>query len=84
MIISSMEKKIIKKTLRGKVISTKMKDTAVVMVERYIKYPIYDKYHKVSKKYKVHDPGNTVKEGDTVMIESCRPISKTKSFIIKN
>lgn len=76
------ENKIVKKVLDGKVVSTKMKDTAVVAVDRYIKYPIYGKYHRVTKKYKAHDPGNTVKEGDKVKIESTRPISKDKHFVL--
>jgi small subunit ribosomal protein S17 len=42
----------------------------------------YKKYYKVSKKYKVHDVGNTKKVGDKVEIVSSRPISKDKHFII--
>lgn len=72
--------KTIKKTLRGTVISSKMKDTVVVRVERYEKHPKYQKYMKVSKKYKAHNPGNTAKEGDMVTIRSCRPLSKDKHF----
>lgn len=77
-----MESKVVKKTLNGKVVSTKMKDTIVVAVDRYIKYPIYGKYYRVTKKYKVHDPGNTANEGDLVYIESTRPISKDKHFVL--
>lgn len=68
------------KVLRGTVVSDKMKDTVVVLVNRYVKHPKYKKYIKSSKKYKAHNPGNTVKVGETVNIRSCRPISKTKSF----
>ena len=71
------------KVLKGKVVSTKMKDTVVVEVDRYVKYPIYEKYHTVTKRYKVHDPENTVKVGETVEIISCKPISKHKKFLIK-
>lgn len=70
------------KTLRGKVVSTKMKDTIVVNVERYIKHPKYKKYYTVSKKYHVHDAGNTTSVGDTVNIRECRPLSKTKHFTL--
>ncbi len=70
------------KTLRGVVTSDKMQDTAVVSVQRYVKHPKYKKYMKINKKYHVHNPGNRAKEGDTVTIRSCRPLSKTKSFEI--
>lgn len=73
-----------KKVLKGKVVSTAMSDTAVVAVERFTKMPKYGKYRKVTKRYKVHDPGNTVSVGDTVHIGACRPISKEKHFIVMN
>ena len=68
------------KELRGVVVSDKMKDTVVVRVTRYVKHPKYKKFMKLSKRFKAHNPGNTVHTGDTVTIRSCRPISKTKSF----
>lgn len=71
-----------KKELRGKVVSDKMQDTAVVAVSRYIKHPKYKKYMKKTQKFKAHNPGNKAKEGDTVTIRSCRPLSKTKHFEI--
>lgn len=79
-----MEKKttIKKQTLSGVVVSDKMKDTIVVVVERYVKDPKYQKFITLRKRYKVHDAGNTKKVGDKVTIESCRPISKQKSFIV--
>jgi small subunit ribosomal protein S17 len=69
-----------RKTFTGTVVSDKMKDTVVVRVTRYVKHPKYKKYMKLSKRFKAHNPGNTVKEGDTVTIRSCRPISKQKNF----
>ena len=77
-----MEEKKNKKTLRGTVVSAKMQDTAVVTVDRYVKHPIYGKYRRTTKRYKAHDPGNTASAGDVVVIESCRPISKEKTFRI--
>jgi len=68
------------KTLNGKVVSDKMKDTCVVLVEHYIKYPKYGKYYTQMKKYKVHDVGNTKKIGDTATIVECAPISRHKHF----
>lgn len=75
-------KKIQKKELRGKVVSDKMQDTAVVAVSRFVMHPKYKKYMKKTQKFKAHNPGNKAKEGDTVTIRSCRPLSKTKHFEI--
>ncbi|MBU6310669.1 30S ribosomal protein S17 [Patescibacteria group bacterium] len=72
------------KTLTGVVVSDKMKDTVTVRVNRFIKLPKYKKYVLRSKKYLAHDPGNTAKVGDRVVIRSSRPISKRKHFIIVN
>lgn len=72
------------KTLKGVVVSDKMKDTVVVSVVRFVIHPKYKKYHKVSKKYKAHDAGNTKKVGDKVEIKECKPISKDKHFIVVN
>jgi small subunit ribosomal protein S17 len=71
-----------KKILRGTVVSDKMTDTAVVAVSRYVKHAKYKKYMKITKRYQAHNPGNTAKEGDVVVIRSCRPLSKHKSFEI--
>ena len=71
-----------KKELRGKVVSAKMQDTAVVAVSRYVKHPKYKKFMKKTAKFSVHNPGNKAKEGDLVTIRSCRPLSKTKLFEI--
>ncbi|MCA9365537.1 30S ribosomal protein S17 [Candidatus Kaiserbacteria bacterium] len=73
-----------RRTLSGTVVSTKMKDTATVAVERYVKHPKYKKYQRRTKKYLVHDAGNTVKEGQKVDIREIRPISKRKHFEIVN
>lgn len=70
------------KTLQGVVVKTAMKDTATVLVERYVKHPKYKKYYKDSKKFLAHDPGNAAKVGDKVTIRETRPISKRKRFAI--
>jgi len=57
-----------------------MADTVTVRVDRYVKHPKYKKYFVRSKKYLVHDPGNTVAIGDRVTIVACRPISRRKHF----
>lgn len=71
-----------KKRLSGTVVSSKMKDTVVVLVERYVKVPKYGKYVVKRKRFKAHDAGNTAKDGDKVVIEECMPVSKDKRFKI--
>lgn len=70
------------RVLRGKVVASKMTDTITVAVERYVKHPKYKKYQRRTKKFLVHDAGNTAKVGDTVEITEVRPISKRKSFTL--
>lgn len=66
----------------GTVVKTGMKDTATVRVDRYVKNAKYKKYFVRSKKYLVHDPGNSAKVGDTVTIVHTKPISKRKTFVV--
>ena len=70
------------KTFEGVVVKSAMKDTATVQVERYVKHPKYKKYMKLSKKFLVHDVGNTAQIGEKVVIRETRPISKRKRFIL--
>lgn len=78
-----MEKKTTKaKVLQGVIVSDKMDKTVTVLVNRFVKHPKYGKFMNISKKYKVHDEKNTYKEGDRVLIEECRPISKDKTFTV--
>ena len=67
-------------SFKGVVVKTAMKDTVTVEVSRYVKHPKYKKFQTKTKKYLVHDPGNTTQVGDKVTIVACRPISKLKSF----
>jgi small subunit ribosomal protein S17 len=64
----------------GSVVSDKMDKSAVVMIERKVKHPIYGKFMKKSTKFHIHDEDNECGVGDTVQIAECRPISKTKSW----
>ena len=64
----------------GKVISDKMDKSATVMIERKVKHPVYGKYIRRSTRLHIHDAENTCQEGDLVVIEQCRPISRTKSW----
>ena len=79
---TTTESKKIGRTLSGVVTSDKMTDTVVVSVTRFVKHPKYKKYYKMSKKFKAHNPGNTVHIGDLVDIMETRPISKDKHFIV--
>jgi small subunit ribosomal protein S17 len=70
------------KTFDGIVVKAAMKDTCTVEVQRYEKHPKYKKYIRRSKKFLVHNPGNSVQVGDKVTIRETRPISKMKRFVI--
>ncbi len=69
-----------KRTLTGTVVSDKMDKTVTVLIERKIKHPLLGKIMRVSKKYHAHDETNECNQGDVVIIEECRPLSKTKSW----
>jgi len=71
-----------KRILQGTVVSDKMDKTVVVEVERRVMHPVYKKFIKRSKKYAAHDETNAHKVGDTVRIEECRPISKSKRWTV--
>ena len=70
------------RVLTGVVVSDKMKDTAVVLVNRFVKHAKYAKFMQISKRFKAHDVGNAHKVGDKVEIKETRPISKDKHFVI--
>jgi small subunit ribosomal protein S17 len=71
------------KSLTGVVVKSAMKDTVTVSVESYVMHPKYKKYIRKSKKYLVHDPGNTAEVGQKVTIRETRPISKRKRFALE-
>ncbi len=80
-----MEKKSTKQQMTGVVVSNKMDKTVVVKVDVRMRHPKYHKSYTKSYKYKAHDEGNAAHMGDRVIIESCKPMSKDKTFtIIKN
>lgn len=70
------------RTLQGRVTSNKMDKTITVAIERQVKHPIYGKYIKRTTKIHAHDETNQCNEGDVVAIRECRPLSKTKSWIL--
>lgn len=69
-----------KKQLHGQVTSVAAQNTAKVEVERQWQHPLYKKSVKRSKNYICHSQGFDLELGDQVIIEECRPISKTKRF----
>jgi len=69
-----------KKQLQGTIISNKMQKTVVVRVERVKKHPRLKRRYKIYKKYKAHIENEGFKEGDKVVIEECKPISKEKRW----
>ncbi len=74
------EQKNMGKVLKGKIVSTKMKDTVVVSIESFKKHPKYEKFIKRQKKVMAHDAGNKHQMGEIVEIVETRPISKNKRF----
>lgn len=70
----------LQRQLQGVVTSNKMEKSATVTIERRVKHPLYGKIIKRSTKLSVHDEANECGIGDTVLIEQCRPMSKTKSW----
>ena len=62
--------------------SKKRRNSISVRVERTVKHPLYGKIIKRSTKFHAHDPNDQCQEGDLVIIRECRPVSKTKSWIL--
>jgi small subunit ribosomal protein S17 len=67
------------KTIIGKVITAKMKNTVVVEVEKSMAHPVYHKRIRRTKKYHAHNE-TEVKTGDIVKLAESRPLSKTKKW----
>ena len=70
----------VRRAVQGSVISARMDKSITVLVVRQFKHPLYKKYIRRSTRLHAHDETNDCKQGDTVLIEECRPISKTKSW----
>jgi len=74
-------KKVVR-TLSGRVVSDKMDKTVTVLVERKVKHALLGKVIRRSNKFHAHDETNECKEGDLVVIEESRPLSKTKTWVV--
>jgi len=69
-----------RRTLTGRVVSNKMQKTIAVEIERLIRHPEYGKFIRRTTKLLAHDENNESREGDTVTIAPCRPLSRRKSW----
>ena len=72
------------RTVTGVVVSDRMDKTITVMVERKVQHPVYGKIIRRSSKLHAHDEENECRNGDTVTVMECRPLSKTKSWMLKS
>jgi small subunit ribosomal protein S17 len=73
------------KQFTGKIVSDKMQKSVIVEWTGLKYIPKYERYKKVRTKLKAHNPTCiNAKEGDLVRIGECRPLSKTKNFVIMN
>jgi small subunit ribosomal protein S17 len=67
----------------GTVVSDRMDKTRVVVVQRLVKHPLYQKYIRRRTRYKVHDEKNACHPGDRVLIIETRPLSRGKRWRVK-
>jgi len=69
-----------RKSLIGRVISSKMDKTVVVEVEYRRRHPLYRKVIRLRRRFMAHDEKNTCHEGDKVRIVETRPLSRLKRW----
>jgi len=72
------------RTLSGLVVSDRMDKTITVKVERRVKHPVYGKFIRRSTKLHAHDGENECRLGDSVTVVECRPLSKSKTWMLKS
>lgn len=73
-----------KRTVTGTVVSNKMDKTITVLIERRVQHPVYGKIIRRSSKVHAHDEENACGIGDTVTVSECRPLSKTKTWVLQS
>lgn len=71
-----------KRMVRGEVVSRSGDKTASILVERKVLHSKYKKYVRRYKKYLIHDERNELILGDMVVAKECKPLSKSKSFVL--
>lgn len=69
-------------TLQGRVVSNKMKKSAVIAIKRFVKHPIYGKFMKRTTKLSIHDEKDECNINDIIEVRECRPFSKHKSWTL--
>lgn len=72
------------RTVSGVVVSDRMDKSITVRVERRVKHPVYGKFVRKSSKVHAHDEDNSCQIGDVVTVVECRPLSKTKTWMLKS
>jgi len=72
-----------RKAMIGKVVSDRMDKTVVVVVQRLVKHPLYEKYMRKRSRFKAHDERNECHVGDRVLIMETRPLSRDKRWRVK-
>lgn len=71
------------RTFQGEVVSDSMEDTVTVQWGYAKQVPKYERYERRNTKVAAHNPACIdAEEGDRVVIAECRPLSKTKSFVV--
>lgn len=73
-----------KRTVSGTVVSNRGDKSITVMVERKVQHPVYGKIIRRSSRVHAHDEDNSCNIGDTVTVAECRPVSKTKSWMLQS
>ena len=81
--MSSQENTSNKTTKVGLVTSNGADKSVVVKVENLVMHPLYQKFVRTSSKFMAHDEENTCNQGDRVLIEECRPLSKRKRWRVR-
>ena len=81
--MNSNEKTTRKTTKVGLVTSSSADKSVVVKVENLVMHPLYQKFVRSTSKFMAHDEENTCNEGDRVLIEECRPLSKRKRWLVR-
>lgn len=72
------------RTVTGTVVSNRMNKTITVLIERRVQHPVYGKIVRRSSKVHAHDEDNACGIGDTVTVTECRPLSRTKTWVLKS
>ena len=72
-----------KTTKVGMVLSAAADKSVVVKVENFVMHPLYQRFVRTSSKFMAHDEENTCNEGDRVLIEECRPLSRRKKWRVR-